>query len=211
MQNNKYTTFYIVRHGETEWNVKKLLQGQGDSPLTTTGITQASLLGKKLQHIHFDAVFSSDLLRAKRTAEIITLDRNIAVTTTELLRERSHGKWEGKPYHIYNTALKDFLEKRDKLSQEEKKSFRYPDMETDAELLARFITFLREIAVGYPGKTILAVTHGGMMRTLLIHLGFGTYEELPSHAVSNSAYFQLQSDGIEFEIKETHGISKNTE
>ncbi|HSW88635.1 MAG TPA: histidine phosphatase family protein [Candidatus Saccharimonadales bacterium] len=208
MQSNNYTTFYIVRHGETEWNVKKLLQGQGDSPLTTTGIKQASILGGKLQNIHFDAVFSSDLLRAQRTAEIITLDRNLAIKTTELLRERAHGKWEGKPYNIYHNELKHLFEERNKLSYEKKKSFKYPDMETDEEVIARFITFLRETSVGYPGKTILVVTHGGMMRTLLIHIGFGTYEELQSNAVSNSAYFQLQSDGIEFEIKETHGIIK---
>ncbi|HSW97492.1 MAG TPA: histidine phosphatase family protein [Candidatus Saccharimonadales bacterium] len=209
MQSSNYTTFYVVRHGETEWNVKKLLQGQGDSPLTTNGINQASVLGEKLRKIHFDAVFSSDLLRAQRTAEIITVDRDIAINTTALLRERAHGKWEGKPYSIYHKELKDLLTKKNKLSYEEKKSFKYPDMESDEEVVSRFITFLRETAVAYTGKTILVVTHGGMMRAILIHIGFGTYDELASNAVSNSAYFQLQSDGIEFHIKETQGIIKS--
>lgn len=61
---NNFCTFYVVRHGETEWNVARKIQGHLDSSLTENGLSQAKELGKQLQTTHFDAVFSSDLLRA---------------------------------------------------------------------------------------------------------------------------------------------------
>lgn len=84
----KYCTFYIVRHGETLWNVKGLLQGIKDSALTPTGEKQARELAAELESVNFDVIFSSDLLRARRTAEIIALERKLAVKTSQLLRER---------------------------------------------------------------------------------------------------------------------------
>lgn len=204
MKKNNYTTFYIVRHGETEWNVQRRLQGQQNSHLTENGLQQATKLGEKLKHIHFDEAFSSDLIRAQKTAELLTLERQLEVKTTQLLRERSYGKWEGKPYTIYETELKELVQQWEQLPHEEKKSFKYPDIETDAELIRRFILFLRETAIAYPGKTILVVSHGGMMKALLLHLGFTTYDQ--SIFVKNTSYFQLQSDGIDFFIKETYGI-----
>ncbi len=209
MHNTKATVFYIVRHGETIWNVKRKLQGHFDSSLTELGLSQAKSLGKKKKNIHFDAVFSSDLIRAKHTAEIITLERKMAVQTTKLLRERSFGSLEGKSYKIFEKELKSMVDKFEKLTDKEKKSFKFSkEMESDEELVGRFITFLREVALAYSGKTILVVSHGGMMRSLLIHLGFGSYKTVPPGAVSNSGYIKLVSDGIEFEIKETEGIMK---
>ena len=79
-----YCTLYLVRHGETEWNVKKINQGQSESALTEVGIEQAKETGEKLKHIKFDAIFSSDLSRTQRTAEIIKLDRELVIKTSEL-------------------------------------------------------------------------------------------------------------------------------
>lgn len=92
---SSYATFYIVRHGETEWNAQGLMQGHLDSPLTSTGEEQARELAQTLLAIHFDHVFSSDLLRARRTAELLVIDRKFALNTTQLLRERTFGKYEG--------------------------------------------------------------------------------------------------------------------
>lgn len=86
---------YIVRHGETEWNVRKLLQGQKDSNLTEKGKEEAERLAKKFKDTPFDAIFSSDLLRAKRTAEILAVEHNLAIQTNKLLRERHFGRLEG--------------------------------------------------------------------------------------------------------------------
>ena len=75
----------------TEWNEIGLIQGHSDSPLTAQGITQAKELAKKLKNVKFDLIFSSDLLRAKRTAEIIALEHKLFVQTSKLLRERDFG------------------------------------------------------------------------------------------------------------------------
>ena len=62
--------------------------------------------------------------------------------------------------------------------------------------------------IGNPGKTILVVSHGGVMRYLLIHLGFGTYTNLPTGSIGNTAYIKLETDGVDFFVKETKGITK---
>src|SRR3989338_10840636 len=98
---NNFATLYIVRHGETEWNVKDRIQGHKDSPLTSQGIRQAYDVAEKLKHIQFDAIFSSDLLRVKRTVEIIRLDRKLAISTKKVLRERTDGHFDWKTIKQY--------------------------------------------------------------------------------------------------------------
>jgi phosphoserine phosphatase len=202
MRDPKYCTFYIVRHGQTEWNLKKIIQGHKDSQLTEIGINSAKQHAKNLINIQFDAVFSSDSLRAKQTAEIIALKRNIAVKTTQLLRERSFGKYEGRNLDIFTNELKHLVEKFEKMSDEEKKKHKYPTMESDEQMIGHFITFLREIAVGHPGKKILAITHSGMISILLIHLGYVKYEENPTYLFPHDSYLILESDGVEFDVKD---------
>ncbi|OGG15155.1 hypothetical protein A2773_04670 [Candidatus Gottesmanbacteria bacterium RIFCSPHIGHO2_01_FULL_39_10] len=201
----KFCTFYIVRHGETVWNLEKRIQGHGDSPLTAKGLKQIQKTAQKLKDVKFDAAFSSDLLRAKKTAEIILLERKLAVTTTEVLRERRFGKYEGKFFQ----EMQHLYEKIDKLDQNER--FQTPlheDIESDEALIGRFLTFLRETAVAYNGKIILIGSHGGLMKTLLIHLGFGNYKNLYGRFIANGAYIKLTSDGVDFFIEETYGIKK---
>lgn len=202
---NNYCTFYIVRHGETVLNVQKRVQGHLDSPLTPLGLKQVKKLAQKLKKIRFDAIFSSDLLRAKKTAQIIALEHKLAVATTKALRERKMGKLDGRPWELLDKYYKKFedLDNQTRF----KTPLRY-DVESDEAIIGRVITFLREIAISQPGKTILIATHGGLMKTLLIHLGFGTYDNFYGSFIENTAYFQLLSDGIDFFIKETFGIHK---
>ncbi len=203
----QYCTIYIVRHGETIANVDKVLQGQSDYPLTAEGIAQTKKVAQKLKNIHFDEAFSSDLLRSKKTAEAIALEHKLIVKTNKLLRERSFGRLEGEKYEVYGRELKEMILQYETLSEREKFSFKFaPDIESDEEIVSRFITFLREVSLAYLGKTILIVSHGGMMRSLLIHLGYGTYENLAPGAVANLGYFVLESDGVDFFIKKTEGI-----
>ena len=203
---NNYCTFYIIRHGETEWNVKNLMQGHSDSPLTTNGINQAKETAKKLTSIKFDEIFSSDLGRAKRTAEIIALEKKIAVKTTQLLREKNLGDYQGKKYSIFQTELKKYLNEFESLNDENKKKYRYPGMESDEDVVVRFIRFIREIAVAYPNKTVLISTHAGVIGNFLIHLGIWTYKDQYKKKISNGGYLKLKSDGVDFFLKEAEGI-----
>lgn len=200
------STFYIVRHGKTEWNKKGFIQGHKDSKLTHEGEAEAYALGKELKDIKFDLVFSSDLLRAKRTAEIIALEKKLAVETTKLLRERSFGSFEGKHYSTLSTY--DMLYKE--LGDEKKYTYEYEDVESDERMLTRIITFLRETAIAHPSKKILVVTHGNIMYELLVKIGFGTHENFPLKAIGNTGYFVMESDGVDFEIIRTSRITHPT-
>lgn len=204
MDKKNYCYIYIVRHGQTDWNVKHIIQGHSDIPLNSKGEEQAKELAEKLADVRFDAAFSSDLIRARRTAEIISLEKKLAVKTTQALRERYFGKFEGKDWQKYDKEIVTLLKKYRKVGYDQKKAV----MEIDDSMISRVTTFLREIAVGYPGKNILMVSHGGLMRTLLIHFGFGTYETLPPGSIGNLGYFKLKSDGVDFFIEETDGITK---
>jgi len=182
------------------------MQGHQDIPLNKTGEEQAKQLAKKIQSVKFAGAFSSDLLRAKKTAEIIILEKKLMVKTTEALRERKFGRFEGTRWRenkTYQKLLSRFL----KLSYKERYNKKpYEDTESDEELMGRFINFLREVALAYPGKNILVVTHGGVMRAFLIHLGYGSYETLPFGSIGNTALIKLASDGVDFFIEETFGV-----
>lgn len=196
------TTFYLVRHTTSEWNEKKIIQGHKNPRLSKAGIGEANILAKKFKGIRFDSIFSSDLLRAKKTAEIIALEHKLEVQTTKILRERCYGEFEGKPDREYD-KVKKILEK---LTNEERYSFKKFGIESDREIVERLITFLREAAIGNPGKTILVVTHGAVLRFFLIKLGSGDHKSLRSGAVKKGAFIKLQTDGIDFFIKELSKI-----
>lgn len=147
-------------------------------------------------------MFSSDTLRAKQTAEIIAMERKIAVKTTQLLRERSFGKYEGRSLDIFTNELKQLVQKFKKMSDEEKKKHKYPTMESDEQIVGRFITFLREIAIAYPGKTVLVISHSVIISALLIHLGYIKYQENPTYFFPHNSYLILKSNGVEFDVKE---------
>jgi len=196
-------TIYIVRHGQTDWNVSKTSQGQIDIPLNKVGESQAIDLEEQLKHIDFDAFFSSDLIRAKRTAEILNRERNLAFQTTAALRERNFGTYQGKPIDDAHRRLYQLLE-----DYKEHPHIIESRVETNEQLVSRALTFIREISVGYEGKTVLLVSHGGLMRTLLVHLGFCLSRQIPYiGAIKNTAYIKLISDGSEISVKETFGIA----
>lgn len=197
---------YIVRHGETMWNSKKIVQGQKDSPLTQNGIIQAKELAKELKKINFDLIFSSDLLRAKQTADIIAAEHKLAVETTKLLRERNFGEFEGKPLE----ALLSFDKLFNKLKDEEKYTYKSsPKVESDEEIVTRIITFLREAAITHAGKRILVVSHGGIMRSFLIKFGAAAYKD--RLFIRNTGYIKLETDGVDFDIKKIKGVEERNE
>ena len=209
MKTQKYCTIYIVRHGQAKANVEEMVAGHFDSPLTAKGEKEAKLRAEDLKRIHFDAVFSSDLMRAKRTAEIITLGRQLAVNTTRLIRERNFGDWEGRPIKEVLEEDKKILERLSTLSEQGKRAFKINyGYESDNDIAWRLITFLREIAVSFMGQTVLVVVHGSIMRAALMHLGFANYDELPPGSIENTGYVVLESDGVDFFIKETKGVNK---
>lgn len=210
MNKNDYCTLYLIRHGEAEWNRDHIMMGNtGDSPLTKDGVRQVKDTAEGLSDVHFDAIFSSDSIRTQQTAEIMRLERELAIQTTKLLRERSFGKYEGKPAADYWKAIQHQLKEVEELSEKEMWDYTYGgDLESDAALAARFITYLREIAESHPGKTVLVTTHGAMIRIFLMRVGWAKYGELPGGSFRNAGHVRLKSDGVDFFVEEVIGAEK---
>ncbi len=93
-QSNGTLRIYLARHGETDWNAERRLQGQTDTPLNSKGRQQAAQLAEHLKGIHLDAVYSSTLSRSRDTAEIAR--GGVPLKSLAGLKERNHGKFEGK-------------------------------------------------------------------------------------------------------------------
>ena len=197
MKNKNYCTIYLTRHGETEWNEKKLIQGHTDIPLNTKGKEQAKLLGKQLKDIDFDVVFSSDLLRAANSAEIIIKEKEMTVIKIKALRERFFGRFEGKSLDEMRKAFGEVM----LVTKEKQKKLKIYDVENDEEIITRLIPFMKKIAKQYIGKKILMVTHGGLLRAFLSYVNY----EVPEYSdrpMKNTGYLIIESDGNKFEIIE---------
>jgi len=195
----KNCRLYIVRHGQTDWNVQKLCQGQTDIPLNEKGKLQAKDLALKLVDVKFDRIYSSDLIRAKKTAEIINAERKLVIAMVSALRERLFGRFEGK--HL--KEMEKYLGKTLNLPKAKQQELKLTDVENDEELIARFFTFLREISMVNQGKNILIVTHGGIIYRAFEHLG-GKSPYFFEKPMKNTGYLILESDGVEFFIKENN-------
>ncbi|HZP28849.1 MAG TPA: histidine phosphatase family protein [Acidimicrobiia bacterium] len=162
----------VVRHGQSTWNADGRWQGQADPPLSALGEQQAAAAGRTLHGC--DAVFSSDLERAVRTAEIIATsvlaDGRTGVVCDPRLRERDAGEWTG--------LTRREIEARDPGALRDGR--RPPGFEPDDRLAARALAALAECAATLPGgATALVVTHGGVIRSVERALG-GPGEVVPN-------------------------------
>lgn len=150
------TTVGLIRHGTTEWNLLGRMQGQTDTPLSEAGRKQAELLAQRLKGENWDGIVTSDLLRAKHTAQIIAKATGIPVLSHDpRIRERNFGMLEG-------TTEDERVERWGERWRE--MNF---DMESVEALLDRAYAALEDIAARYPGQSILLVSHGGVIVPLL--------------------------------------------
>jgi len=153
------TRFGLIRHGITAWNIEKRSQGHSHNPLHEEGINQAHLVADRLLGNTWDLIVSSDLLRAKQTAHIIADKLGMAVNSYDArLRELGRGKAEGTT--------------EDERIARWGADWRQLDMgyETSEEGMLRGSECLEELAHAYPGKSILVVSHGAILKNTLIKL-----------------------------------------
>jgi broad specificity phosphatase PhoE len=152
-----------VRHGETEWNVQLREMGHLNSPLTARGVQQAEAVGRRLESVGFDALYSSNLGRAVQTAEIIASICHKSVHIDTGLRERHMGIFQG-------LTREEISEKYpEQMAAYERAGFMdvIPEGETAQERTDRSARVLTEIASRHPQQTIVVVTHGGFLTGFL--------------------------------------------
>lgn len=141
---------YIVRHGQTNWNLEGIYQGRIDIELNEKGIDQAKITKGKLDNVKFDKIFSSPLKRAYKTAQIIC-GEDANIIKDERLIERCNGELEGKLKNECVDAV-DFTDPNER---------RY-GIEPLLDFRKRIDDFLDEITKKYPGQNILVATHAGV-------------------------------------------------
>ncbi|MGZ4257759.1 MAG: histidine phosphatase family protein [Gaiellaceae bacterium] len=180
------TRILLVRHGETDWNLTRRLQGHSDRPLNETGREQARGLAAELAEEDLDAVYSSDLSRAEGTARIVAGARGLDVTVLPELRERHFGSWEGltdeEIHERFPGELADGV---------------LGDGESRDELDRRILRALSRIADEHPEATVLVVSHGGPLRAVLRHCGIEGVDRIPNCHV-------LRLEAVDGDLREIH-------
>ena len=155
---------YVVRHGETIWNVENRVQGITDIPLTDQGRLDATLLKDLVKDINIDVVISSPLERAIETAKILT-DGKLPINTDDRIKERDWGLNEG--------ANIDDVDRWD--CWDVILNTRVQNIESVQDFMYRVSDFLEDIKVRYKDKNVLVVTHSAVIR--VIHYMLGTIPE----------------------------------
>ena len=151
---------YIVRHGETEANKQGYVQGWTDVPLNENGRILAELTGRGMKDIRFDHCFSSPLIRAKETAEIILREsgNSVSVSFDDRIKEMNFGSFEG--ISVRDEQVAHFL-------KDPVVDFKIPGGESIQEVMKRTQEFLKEFIAKDDGKTYLVSTHGCALRAML--------------------------------------------
>ncbi|MFD0771427.1 phosphoserine phosphatase 1 [Bacillus sp. CGMCC 1.60114] len=186
------TMLYITRHGETEWNVEKRMQGRKNSNLTETGMLQAKQLGKRMKDMPLDVIYSSPSERAMHTAQLIKGDRDIPIVANEHLYEIDMGVWEGdtqvKIQEKYPKELDLFWNAPHRYESKSGESF--------YEARERVLKGLTYILQKHKGENVLIVSHA--ITSLLM---MGHFEQRPLENIWNGSFMHSASLSM-IEVKE---------
>lgn len=154
------TTILLARHGESDWNRSKQWQGFADRPLTERGRRQAAELAERLEATELDAIYASDLQRARETAEIVARAKGLAVETRPDLREVDVGSWSGLTRAEAEARFPEHYARWLQGSEG------WEDGETYDQLGERVVGAIERIASEHDGERVLVVAHGGTIRAI---------------------------------------------
>ncbi len=156
-------TLYLVRHGQTDWNCHRRYQGQRDVPLNATGRQQARRVVRALEGIGLEAVYASDLLRARQTAQPLARERGLDVILLPALREMDFGEWEG----LTRAEVIERYPDEVRTWYRDWSSVQVPGGETVAGFVERVLTAFEAIVKRHPQGQVAVVSHGGPLRVYL--------------------------------------------
>lgn len=159
MPGNASTRFCLIRHGETDWNGEKRIQGQIDIDLNARGRAQAHAVATGLAGQGFDALYSSDLKRAWHTARIAATDLGTAVSPAPTLRERHFGVLQG----VTPAEALEHLPDAHHHHKRRTPDYAFDTGESLIDFAARVMEGLELMARRHRGGSVLAFTHGGVL------------------------------------------------
>lgn len=181
---------YLIRHGQTDWNIEKKTQGHSDIPLNERGREQARSLSLIVSELGIDSIISSDLLRARETAEIINKKTGVSLEFDQRLRELNYGDLEGIPRHTLDPSIWDvFNDSPEKLN---------------AEPFAKVFNRIKHMFDELSNKkgNILVVTHGGPLRMIMYYANFRDYFDKKEYALLSQNASIKNADLFEWDIKQ---------
>lgn len=154
------TSFSIVRHGQTDWNLHHRIQGSTDIPLNATGRAEAVAAAARLAGRRWDAIVTSPLVRAAESARIIAAELGLNdPQVVAALTERHHGAIEGLTFAERQLRFPDGVA--------------VPGLETRRDVVDRVLVAFAALADGRAGQRVLVLSHGGIIGTLLRHVTAG--------------------------------------
>lgn len=175
------TEMWLVRHGQTDWNLAGIYQGQSDIPLNETGIKQASELALKLKGKHFDAIYSSDLKRARQTANIIAEQVGAPIFIDPRLREIRQGIWEGmKIEEVKKKYAPDFNRDSEFINIP-----RAEGAESLAEVITRMVESANAIHNQHNGSRVLLSSHGLAVAVLYLAVNHKPFSNIYHYIPDN--------------------------
>ena len=180
---------YIMRHGKTEWNQQHKLQGRTDIPLNDEGRKMAEAAHTEYLDVHFDVCYTSPLIRAKETAEIVLRDRNVPIITDDRLVEMSFGCYEGlaNSFQIPDCPINVLFKEPASYTESVGGS------ETFDELFARTGSFISEVVTPTinSGKDILIVGHGAMNSAIICQIRKLEISDFWSNGIEQCKFVRL--------------------
>jgi probable phosphoglycerate mutase len=181
------TSLYLVRHGETDWNAQRRIQGATDIPLNAVGRGQAQTTGRLLARRRWDGIFASPLQRAQETAEIIARELGMSgPATIDAIAERNYGEAEGLTWDEVERAFPN--------------DSPVPGRESREDVADRALPALIALAAGHPGESLIVVSHGGVIRAVLgaVDPG-GTHGSITNGSIHSFEYLEGSLELIEFD------------
>ncbi len=172
MANQERLRIYLIRHGEVEGAEDGRLLGRTDTPLSERGIAQSRQLAERLAAVQLSAVYSSDLQRARTTAEIIAKGSKLKVQESFGWREIDMGEWEGRTFAELQAVAPESVGRL----FNDPASFRYPKGESFAAFTARVQGALNQLLIHHDRGDVALVAHGGVNRAIV-----GTVLGMPMH------------------------------
>ena len=204
------TRVVLVRHGETDWNRDRRIQGQTDTALSALGRLQAKAIGLRLAGERFDAIYASDLARAWDTAQAIAQAGAAAVAAEgtqgvqapmpiadRRLREMDFGEWEGKT----SSEIALSHPEEHQRSKARDPDFRIPGGESFNDLYTRVVGCVTALSAAHPGQSICVVAHGGILDMMFRHTNGIGLERARVFSLYNAAFNCLEFESGRFRLE----------
>jgi alpha-ribazole phosphatase len=201
--------YLLIRHGQTDWNVSGRIQGQSDVPLNAVGKQQVAALAEGLASMPIDAVYASDLMRARTTAEVMVDPHGLDVQLEPRLREVHFGEWEGFTYDELLDRIPGFAEAWDAWSAD-RVHRAPPGGESLLQFSERVAAALEDVRAAHEDGTVALISHGGSIRMtfcVLMGLPLTSYWQMSVHNTGVSEIEMRERGPVVVRWNDTHHLN----